>query len=112
MRVDQPVAGFYLHSMASNTVRGAVRIYYGPPLDPVTGEELDRSWRWQADFNGEPVENFDTVWPACAGNPISESLYRRYCRRLAWAQQEAPDSAYADNRRKIDLLSTKNPLTF
>lgn len=112
MRIDQPVAGFYLLRLSRNAVRVAVEIEYGPPIDPVTGERLDRSWRWLCFINGEPYPYFDRVWPACAGNPISESLYRRYCRRLEWAEQNAPDSAYAKPGAKIDLLSTKTPTTF
>lgn len=110
--VSKPVEGYYLHRLRKGSVTVAVHIYYGPPLDPVTGERLDRSWRWQADVNGRPGDFFHRVWPACAGNQISESLYRRYCRRLEWAEQNAPDSAYAKPGAKIDLLSTKTPTTF
>ena len=108
--VSLPVAGFYRYRLSGGAVRGAVRIYYGPPRDPVTGEELDRSWRWMAELNGEPVGDFDRVWPVCIGAPIAESLYRRYCRRLVWARSHASDSAYADPAKKYDPLSINNPL--
>lgn len=109
--VTTPVAGFYRQRLGRDTVIGGVRLWFGPPHDPVTGEEMDRSWRWQAEFNGEPIE-FDRVWPVCAGDPIIEDDYRRYCARVAWARQHAPDSAYAETGRRIDPLSTSTPLPF
>lgn len=109
--VTTPVAGFYLCRLVKGGIRGAVRLYYGPPLDPVTGEELDRSWRWLAEFNGEPLP-FDRVWPGCAGDPISEGDYRRYVARQRWARENSPESSYAEPGRKHDPLSPNTPLPF
>lgn len=109
--VTTPTAGYFRFKMGANTVQGGVRIWFGPPHDPVTGEELDRSWRWQAMFDGEPVD-FDRVWPACVRKPISEADYRAYVNRRQWARENAPGSAYAERGRKIDLLSIENPLPF
>lgn len=109
--VETPVEGFYRHRLRGGTVTGGVRLWFGPPHDPVTGEVMDRSWRWQALFDGEPVD-FDRVWPACAGSPITEDDYRRYVARKRWAQQHAPDSAYAVTGRKVDPLSPSTPLPF
>ena len=106
-----PMAGFYRFRLRGGTVRGGVRIWHGPPYDPVTGEELDRSWRWQAEMDGQYIE-IDDVWPQCAGEPISEDAYRELVARRIWAQQNAPRSSYADRTRKIDLLSTHHPLPF
>lgn len=108
--VTEPKAGFYRFRLRSGAVWGAVRIWHGPPLDPVTGEELDRSWRWQAEFNGEPIA-FDTVWPVCAGDPVDEAHYRRCAARQDWARTHAPESAYADPARKRDPLAVQ-PLRF
>lgn len=109
--VRQPVEGFYRHKPRRDAVYVGIRIWYGAPLDPVTGEEMDRSWRWQAQANGEPVE-LDHVWPTCAGDPITEAEYRRYCARQAWAREHAPDSAWAERGRRIDPLSRSTPLPF
>ncbi len=109
--VTTPVAGHYRFRLRSGAVRGGVRLHYGPPLDPVTGEVLDRSWRWMAEFNGEFID-FERVWPACAGAPITAHEYRQYVDRSAWAKTHAPDSAYADPRRAIDPLSLSNPMVF
>ncbi len=109
--VTTPVAGFYRFRLRSGSVRGGVKIWHGPPLDPVTGEVLDRSWRWQAEFDGEYVE-FDQVWPDCTGEPITEQEYQRFVARKRWAEQNAPDSAYADRRKRHDPLSASSPLPF
>lgn len=109
--VSTPTAGFYRHKLRSGGIVGGVRIWFGPPHDPVTGEELDRSHRWQAEFDGQPVD-FDDVWPACAGSPISETDYRAYVARRAWAAENAPTSAFANPKRRYDPLSTNNPLPF
>jgi hypothetical protein len=109
--VTKPVEGYFRFKLRSGGVYGGVRIFYGPPLDPVTGEELDRSWRWQALFNDEPID-FDTVWPGCTGQPLSEAEYRTYCARQRWAREHAGQSAYADPKRRLDLLNTQNPLPF
>lgn len=106
---DLPVAGHYRFRMRSGGALCGVRIWHGAPHDPVTGEELDRSPRWQALVNDDPVE-IERVWPRCAADPISDGEYRHYCRTQAWAQQHAPDSALADPRRKADPLTT--PLLF
>lgn len=50
------------------------RIWYGPPLDPETGEELDRSWRWQATLAGEEVA-LERIWPWAGLNKITEEAY-------------------------------------
>lgn len=109
--VSRPEEGCFRFRLRSGSVFGGVRIWYGAPLDPVTGEELDRSWRWQAQFNGEPID-FERVWPACAAERISEGEYHRFCRRQAWAREHAPRSAYADPKKRNDLLSPDTPLPF
>jgi len=78
-----PVAGFYKTRWSDpkapwvapiNRPWVAVRIWFGPPHDPTTGEVMDRSYRWQAIRSGTFVE-LDWVWPHCARHPISEAEY-------------------------------------
>lgn len=109
--VSTPTAGLYRYRLRSGAIYGAVRIWHGPPLDPVTGEELDRGWRWQATFNGEYID-LERVWPACGRMPIDQAEYDRLTRQAEWARDAAPDSAYADHRKKIDRLSLDTPLPF
>lgn len=109
--VETPVAGFYRFRLGRDTVRGGVRIWFGPPSDPDTGEVLDRYWRWQAEFDGEPID-FDRCWPACAKEALTEADYRALINRRAWARQHAPDSAYAKIGGRHDPLSSAAPLPF
>lgn len=110
--VSVPVAGFYKMRLRSGAIKSGVHILHGPPLDPVTGDQLDRSWRWQAFVNGEYFDDFDRLWPACAREPIDAAEYRRLCSRLRWAEQNAPSSAYADRSQKYDPLSSQEALPF
>lgn len=108
---DTPVEGWYRTKLRSGGVYVGVRVWHGAPLDPVTGEEMDRSHRWQAHVNGSYID-LARVWPGCADEPISEADYRHYCRVQQWGEQHAPDSALADPTRRIDLLSPATPLPF
>ena len=109
---ETPVTGFYRMRFGADTVAIGVRIWFGPPLDPVTGEEMDRGWRWQAQGDDGVLIDIERVWPACARSPISEADFRMRQGRRRWAQQAAPDSAYAERGRKYDPLSSHNPLPF
>lgn len=104
----EPAPGFYRHRLRSGAIKGVVRIWFGPPNDPITGEPLDRSWRHQAEFNGKYIE-IDEVWPKCGGEPVTETEYRRAIARQDWAKEAAPHSAYADPKRKADLLNEPLP---
>lgn len=108
---DTPVTGLYRFRLRRGGVYGAVRIWHGPPYDPVTGDELDRSWRWQATFNGTYIE-IDRVWPVCGREPITEKEAARLVSQATWARENAADSAYADHTRKVDRLSLDTPLPF
>lgn len=109
--VSTPAAGHYRMRLTSGGVYGAVRIWYGQPPDPVTGELLDRSLRWQATFNNEPID-LDRVWPACGREPISPEEADRLINQATWAAKAAPQSAYANPKKKIDRLSRETPLPF
>lgn len=109
---SEPVAGFYKMRLVAGTVAVGIRLFNGPPADPVTGEPLDRSWRWQAIADDGELLDMERVWPACAKTPISEADYRAMQGRRQWAREQAPDSAYADRRRKYDPLSSATPLPF
>jgi hypothetical protein len=106
---ETPVAGYYRMRLRNGGAHVGVRIWYGPPRDPVTGEEMDRSWRWQALRNEEPID-IDRVWPACAREVITEIEYNRLCSLIAWARRHAPESQIADPKKPNNPL--KNPLPF
>ncbi len=105
---DTPIAGYYRFRMRSGAALCGVRIWRGAPLDPVTGEELDRSHRWQAQVNGAPVL-LERVWPKCAADPVDEAEYQYLCAVQAWAVKNAPDSPQANLNRRINPLTAPIP---
>lgn len=110
--VSVPEAGFFKIKLGRDTVARAVRLWNGPPADPVTGEIMDRSWRWQAELDDGALVDFDRVWPACCRTPITEDEWKRCKARTFWARKNAPESAYAERGRKLDPLSVNSPLPF
>ncbi|MES2289320.1 MAG: hypothetical protein V4530_06230 [Pseudomonadota bacterium] len=82
---DTPIEGFYSTQLRFGGVHVGIRIWYGPPNDPVTGEEMDRSWRWQALCNGEPI-SLERVWPKCADRPIEKAEYDHFSALQSWGQ--------------------------
>ena len=105
---DEPIAGFYRVKMMRHGPWVPVRIWYGPPHDPDTGEEMDRSWRWQAERNGEPAD-IARLWPWCGKDPISEQEYWFLINRAEHARHFRPDDPHANPRQSIDLLSAPIP---
>lgn len=106
---DVPVEGFYRMRLVSGGVFVGIRIWFGLPLDPVTGEEMDRSPRWQAQANGAAID-LERVWPRCAGDPISIGEYAYLTSLQTWGEQAMPESPIADPTRRVDPLSS--PILF
>lgn len=105
---DTPVAGFYRARLRSGGMMVGIRIWYGAPHDPVTGDEMDRSHRWQAEANGRYIE-LDHVWPGCAGEPIDQAEHDHLKSLQDWAVNHAPASSMANPYRKADLLTMPLP---
>lgn len=105
---DTPVEGYYRTRLRMGGIFVGIRIWYGAPLDPETGDELDRSWRWQALANGEPVL-LERVWPRCAGDPIDAAEYQYLASVQTWAKQNAPNSPQANPMRWINPLTAPTP---
>lgn len=102
---DSLEAGYYRTRLAKGARFVGVRIWYGPPADPETGEILDRSWRWQCEVEGEEFP-LDRVWPYCSRYPSDEAEYRHLTALKAWGVEHMPDSPEANPYRKAtDLLS-------
>jgi hypothetical protein len=106
---DVPIPGFYRFKLRAGAMFAPVRIWYGPPRDPETGEEMDRSHRWQAEAGGHPID-LARVWPKCARDTISEQEFAYLFSRQEWGEAHAPGTAVADPTVKIDLL--RSPLPF
>lgn len=120
---DAPRAGTYQLLLRGRPPQ-PVRILYGPPVDPVTGEQLDRGWRWQMTVNGRaaifcdeerdddaPVRQilWTDVWPRCAGDPIPYPEYAYLVGRIAHAEVHDEASPFAAPTRRIDLGQASMP---
>lgn len=105
---DEPIAGYYRMRLRSGAAFCGIRIWHGAPLDPVTGEEMDRSHRWQAQANGEPID-LERVWPKCAADPVDEAEYQYLTSVHAWAKENAPNSPQANPMRRINPLTAPTP---
>lgn len=101
-RVDVPTAGFYVVRLVKNGPRVPVFIWHGAPMDPETGELLDRSPRWQALRGGKQID-IDEVWPSALKEPITEDEYDHLMAVKAWAERYAPHSPEANPTKPIDL---------
>lgn len=106
---EVPTEGYYRTRLRSGGVYVGVRIWFGQPLDPETGDEMDRSLRWQAMCNGRYID-LDRVWPKCGREPIDEAEYHYLAGLQDWGEENAPDSALADPRRRVNHLNT--PILF
>lgn len=106
VRPDIPEAGFYKGRLVKGGPWVAIRIWFGAPRDPVTGEELDRSHRWQAERNACEVD-VDAVWPYCAANRIDKAEHDYLLATHRWAVEHAPNSPEAAPRERIDLNALK-----
>ncbi|WP_374139447.1 hypothetical protein [Sphingomonas sp.] len=105
---DIPVAGHYRTRLRSGGVAVAIRIWFGPPIEPWTGEEMDRAPRWNATANGEWIE-VSEVWPRCADEPISAAEAEHLTSLQRWGAEHG-HAALANPRKRLDPLST--PLQF
>jgi hypothetical protein len=99
-----PVAGFYRTRLRSGAHPVGIKIWYGPPLDPDTGEEMDRGYRWQAYCNDSYIE-LDRVWPNCGGDPIDQTEYAYLCDVQRWGEQNASSGPQANPYRPVNLLT-------
>ena len=105
---DTPNAGTYRMRLRSGAVHVGIRIWYGAPLDPLTGEEMDRSHRWQATANGAHID-LDRAWPKCAADPIDQAEHDYLASLQAWAAEHAPASPQANPTQRINPLTAPTP---
>jgi hypothetical protein len=98
-----------------------VRVWFGQPLDPIDGTPLDRSWRWQFEFNGFPLETFaaDTwaepaellsqFWPKARDTRIERGEYQFLVDTVRHDRAHDPYSPFSSASGKVDLLSASIP---
>lgn len=120
---DAPLPGTYAWLRGGRPPQ-PVRIWYGPPADPDTGEEMDRGWRWQMLVSGRPALLDETerdtlecdwqpawsdVWPRCAVSPLEPADYAYLVALIEHAREHEPDNPFARPGRKIDLNTAAMP---
>jgi hypothetical protein len=103
---DLPVTGCYLVRLVRGGPPCALRIWFGLPLDPVTGEELDRAPVWLARVNGGQPRPASWFWPECARTPISQAEHDRLVQQHRTMN---PADPFFDPLRPIDRLKTPVP---
>lgn len=101
-----------------------VRILYGRPVDPLTGQAMDRSPRWQMWVAGQLVEpdpiygvdendpfapTWADVWPRCAADTITYGEYRYLLERINYARAHDDADPFGQPGRRIDLRTATVP---
>lgn len=98
----------YAIRLVSRGPRVACRLWYGPVIDPVTGEELDRGHHWQCLINGEHADAHDIAIfigdeAYVKGEMIDQAEHDYLVSVYKWALVNAPNSPEANPRRAIDI---------
>ena len=107
--VDDLQPGTYKLRLVKGGPFVAAELCYGPPCDPITGEELDRSWRWSVLLNGEsytpddPRLSDDMVWRVAASRMTTRADHNHMVRVARWCGGSAPGLPEANPRRSVDL---------
>lgn len=105
----EPRAGYFKTRLVRGGPKAGVRLFYGPPRDPHTGEEMDRSWRWQAEVNGQR-EELDRVWPGCMREEIDKTEYNYLSRTQKHALSTDPYNPLASPKKAVDWETASPPL--
>lgn len=120
---DALVEGYYLHKVGEGRVLVPIRIWFGPPTDPIDGSELDRAPRWQIEVNGiafddprnppviagRPVDDVASFWPRCAGSPTDAADYRYRVDRADYAEAHDAADPFARTGGKVDPMQSALP---
>ena len=119
---DALVEGYYLiQSSRGRRVDVPVRVWFGQPLDPETGEQMDRSQRWQIQVGLQLLEelpmrvgalwinDITDIWPHCARWPISQEEFAYRVERNSWAAAYDETDPHGEIASRIDPLTCRLP---
>ena len=106
--VDCPIPGFYRRRLVKGGPFVGVRIYQACPLDPESGEPMQRSRPLLCQVNGEWADPYET-WIWVAGAKISEAEFNFLMADASHAMEYRPTAPRANPRRKIDLMESELP---
>ena len=102
VNADVPEAGYYRRKLVSGGVDVAIKIWYGFPYHPETGDISERRWGWHALRDGELVDVFE-CWPGCSGARITEDEYNFMLADAEHCRQYIPSDPKARPRERIEL---------
>lgn len=104
---DQPQTGLFKRRLVKDGAWVPVKIWYGAPLDPDTGEELDRSPRWQALEGDRPSDDVPHTWLYSCDHPIDKAEYDYLMALGRYSVAHDPESPEARSHKPIDLHRLK-----
>lgn len=126
-RIDTITPGFYETRLVKGGPPVPARIAFLPPDDPVTGEPLDRSYRFRMWICGREVIDdgrptvrdpetgrtrrgfLDRLWGlALNGTPIDEHRYQYLLDAHSWEVEHRPDLPGANPHERVDLGRVKS----
>lgn len=112
---DGFVEGYYLYRRDhAGMVPIPIRVWFGSPLDPLDGTELDRSPRWQIAIRGKiygsedppflggyevDEERLFRLWPKCQRWPIDADEYQFHIDRHVWARDNDENDPFGGDIR-------------
>ena len=111
-QIDQPRPGYFKMRIVKGGPFVGAEIRHGPSRDPETGEELERSWLWEALIDGKHARP-----PACdpmnagvfriweSATEISEHEYRFMISDAEWCKQHAPEEPKSKPNAEINLVN-------
>jgi hypothetical protein len=79
--VGEPEEGFFKVQLMPRGPYYAARIAYRPSQDPLTGEELDRSWYWRVEIDGDLVGE-------ASPDPVAAGVFTVWEHGLSITEQE------------------------
>ncbi len=105
---DQPVPGFYSVRLRRGAAPCVAEIRWEQPLDPVTGETLDRSYRYTVRINGVFFYDDATLWKVHDyGRPISRVVHDNHIDRARWALRYDPENPICNPLRRADVADVQ-----
>ena len=109
---------FFAVQLAKGAVRTPLKVWYGHPQDPDTGETLtERPAMWRGILDGEPCDmyprngggfilefgNGPSVEPIIVGDLIDEDEYEYLTQRNAHAREYEPAAPEANPRKPVNF---------
>lgn len=115
------VEGYYLYRRDhAQRVPIPIRIWFGPPADPLTGEPMDRSPRWHFEIGGKlygsddpPMlggravdeDGLDRMWPKSSRWPSDAEEYAYLVSRREWARENDEDDPHGGDIKVCPLTA-------